>query len=72
MSDYDDLPPARKAAIRGDNARHHGSVVREIGFKLEDARSQAFSEAIAWLGANGFSKAAAALERQAFEPGEPI
>ena len=47
----------------------HGTSVRtEIEARLEEVRSQAFEEAIAYLRLAGHAQAAADLERAAFTP----
>lgn len=47
------------------------SVRAEIDARLEDARSQAFEEAIAFLRSAGHGAAANDLEQAAFAPQEP-
>jgi len=67
MSSWDDLTEAQKARIAHINRRTHSAVNREIALRLEDARTEAFGEAIDFLALSGFVEAAAALEAAAFE-----
>lgn len=68
MLTWDDLTEEQKKRLSAEGFRTHMSVNRAIILDRLDARAKAFDEAIAWLAANGFGAASAALAGVAFEP----
>jgi hypothetical protein len=69
VTDWDDLPAAKRAEITALRQRTHGSVAGEHRLALEDMRAATFGDACDWLAANGHADAAVALEAAVFPSG---
>lgn len=70
MTEWDRLTEAQKATIAHETRRRHSSVVRETALAIaearDDARADAFDEAVRFLAGSGFGDAAIALQQAAF------